>query len=70
MSIFREIPPTAGFPLYLKDLLSPLKTSPEDDFLEDDFRQFLDVGYARIICSGTAAFFELPAYVIHKTGIE
>ena len=57
MSIFREIPPTAGFPLYLKDLLSPLKTSPEDDFLEDDFRQFLDVGYARITCSGTAAFY-------------
>lgn len=58
MGIFREIPPTAGFPLYLRDFLSVLKlicrTGP---YLADDFKQYLNVNYARVTCSGTVAFY-------------
>ncbi len=55
MSLFREIPPTAGFPLTWKDFL-PLFTKNEA-LLENDFKRYLDTGYARVTCSGTAAFY-------------
>lgn len=58
MGIFREIPPTAGFPLYLRDFLSVLKLiCRTEPYLANDFKQYLNVNYARITCSGTGAFY-------------
>src|SRR3989338_2816833 len=57
MSIFREIPPTAGFTLQIKELFLSLKADNRDDLLEEDFRRFLDASYVRITCSGTASFY-------------
>jgi dTDP-4-amino-4,6-dideoxygalactose transaminase len=62
MNIFREIPPTAGFPVYAKDLLSALMLDKSRDHLEDDFKNYLNVDFARITCSGTAAL-----YIIAET---
>ncbi len=57
MSIFREIPPTAGFPLYVKDFLSVLSDKNHRGSLEEDFKNYLDVPYAKVTYSGTAAFY-------------
>lgn len=57
MSIFKEIPPTAGFPFLLKDLLSLLAEKNSHGSLEEDFKSYLGVPYARLVCSGTAAFY-------------
>jgi perosamine synthetase len=57
MSWFREIPPTAGFPLDWKRALSIFKTGHFQDTLESDFRDYLDVEYAKVTCSGTAALY-------------
>jgi perosamine synthetase len=57
MSLFREIPPTAGFPLYWKDFLSILKVKNPEGVLERDFKNYLNVGYAKVTCSGTAALY-------------
>jgi perosamine synthetase len=54
MRIFREIPPTAGFPLYLNDFLSSFKA---EGSLEEDFRNYIGLDYARVTYSGTAAFY-------------
>ena len=57
MSILREIPPTAGFPIYAKDLLSLLSGKNCAGSLEGDFRNFLGAPYAKVTYSGTAAFY-------------
>ncbi len=57
MSIFREIPPTAGFPLYAKDLLSVFLQKNRRVSLEEDFKNYLDAPYAKVTYSGTAAFY-------------
>ena len=57
MSLFREIPPTAGFPLYWKDILSIFEAKNPEDVLERDFKNYLNVDYAKITCSGTAALY-------------
>jgi perosamine synthetase len=57
MSLFREIPPTAGFPFDWKEVLSTFKTSRFQDTLENDFRGYLNVEYAKVTCSGTAALY-------------
>ncbi len=57
MSLFREIPPTAGFALNWKDLWSAFKMENPGEVLEDDFKNYLGVSYARVACSGTAAFY-------------
>ncbi|MDD5730356.1 MAG: DegT/DnrJ/EryC1/StrS family aminotransferase [Candidatus Omnitrophica bacterium] len=57
MSIFREIPPTAGLPLHAKDLLALFKIRNYNSGLENDFRDFQDVPYAWITCSGTAGLY-------------
>lgn len=57
MSTFREIPPTAGFPLHGRDFLSTLADGRPQDCLERDFKRYLEVEYARVTCSGTAAFY-------------
>lgn len=55
MSIFKEIPPTAGFPFFPKDLLSLCSRPVRRGEIEDDFRKYLGAAYARLTCSGTAA---------------
>jgi len=57
MSLFREIPPTAGFPLYWKDFLSIFKAKNPEDVLERDFKHYLNVHYAKVTCSGTTALY-------------
>jgi perosamine synthetase len=57
MSLFREIPPTAGFPFDWKEALSIFKTSHFQDTLENDFRGYLNVEYAKVTCSGTTALY-------------
>jgi len=55
MSIFREIPPTAGLPLYLNDVLSLFM--PAKRPLEADFKEFLGANFVKVTYSGTAAFY-------------
>ncbi len=57
MGILREIPPTAGFPLYAKDFLSICLQKNREGTLEEDFRRYLNVPYAKLTYSGTAAFY-------------
>lgn len=57
MSVFREIPPSAGFPVHFRDFLSVFKPYTEEDPLENDFKNYLNVPYARITNSGTAALY-------------
>lgn len=52
MNIFREIPPTAGFPIWLKDLFIRRPGS-----LEEDFQNYLRVPYAAVTYSGTSALY-------------
>ncbi len=58
MGIFRQIPPTASFPIYSRDFLSIFKMGS----LEEDIKNLLPSPYARITCSGTVAL-----YVIIET---
>jgi perosamine synthetase len=53
MSLFREIPPTAGLPLYLDDFFHLNKQG----CLEDDFKRYLGVPYVKTAYSGTAALY-------------
>jgi dTDP-4-amino-4,6-dideoxygalactose transaminase len=57
MNIFREIPPTAGLPVYARDLLSLIKTGDRQGSLEEDFKNYLGVPYAAITYSGTVALY-------------
>jgi dTDP-4-amino-4,6-dideoxygalactose transaminase len=57
MNIFREIPPTAGFPFYISDLFSSLKTQRYGNCLEEDFKNYLKVNYAKVTYSGTVALY-------------
>lgn len=54
MNITREIPPTAGFALGASDILSGVRRGK---MLEDNFKDYLGLPYARVSCSGTAAFY-------------
>jgi len=53
MSVFREIPPTAGLPIYFRDFFSFIKPG----CLEDDFKKYLGLNYLRVTNSGTTAFY-------------
>jgi dTDP-4-amino-4,6-dideoxygalactose transaminase len=53
MGIFREIPPTAGFGITLKDFFR----INEQGSLEDDFKQYLGLPYVAVNYSGTAALY-------------
>jgi dTDP-4-amino-4,6-dideoxygalactose transaminase len=57
MSIFRQIPPTAGFPIYAKDILALLSRPYAKEALEEDFKKYLGVPFAQVTYSGTAAFY-------------
>lgn len=56
MGLIREIPPTAGWPIYAKDLFSR-RPGGRDVSLEDDFKNYLGVETAQVVNSGTAAFY-------------
>lgn len=57
MSILREIPPTAGWPLTIKSLIfSSFKKHPAG-LLEEDFKNYLGASSALLTYSGTAAFY-------------
>lgn len=53
MPIFREIPPTSGWPFHIKDLFSKCAAGS----LEDDFKNYLGVSNLHITYSGTAALY-------------
>jgi dTDP-4-amino-4,6-dideoxygalactose transaminase len=53
MGIFKEIPPTAGFPLYLSDFRSLFKRGT----LEEDLKHYLKLDYVSLTYSGTAALY-------------
>lgn len=57
MSLLREIPPTAGWPVYFKDILSLFSPIIYKGSLEDDFKKYLGLDYARLTYSGTSAFY-------------
>jgi len=57
MSLFREIPPTAGLPIQGKDFLSSSLGKKATDILENDFKDYLGVPFAKVTYSGTAAFY-------------
>ncbi|MBF0593591.1 MAG: DegT/DnrJ/EryC1/StrS family aminotransferase [Candidatus Omnitrophica bacterium] len=61
MSIFREIPPTAGFPLPVHELFASWAKTRYPGSLEEDFITYLNVAYARIVCSGTAGLFYIAS---------
>jgi dTDP-4-amino-4,6-dideoxygalactose transaminase len=56
MSILREISPTAGIPIYLKDILGIFAKKSQGS-LEEAFKEYLSSPYARLTCSGTVAFY-------------
>ncbi len=55
--IFKEIPPTAGFPFLAKDLFYLFKSGTTADSLREDFKKYLGLPYSAITYSGTAAFY-------------
>jgi len=57
LSIFREIPPTAGWPLTFTSLILPLFKKHPQGLLEDDFKKYLGASSALLTYSGTAAFY-------------
>ncbi len=57
MSLFREIPPTAGLPIFAKDIFSAFFKRKQAGSLEEDFKGYLDASYAAVTYSGTAAFY-------------
>jgi len=57
LSLIREIPPTAGWPLTIKSLIfSSFKKHPKG-LLEEDFKRHLGASGAQLSYSGTAAFY-------------
>ncbi|MFA4888621.1 MAG: DegT/DnrJ/EryC1/StrS family aminotransferase [Candidatus Omnitrophota bacterium] len=58
MSIFREIPPTAGWPIPAKTLRLPaVKFNP--GLLANAFKNYSGIAFAQAVYSGTAAFYFL-----------
>ncbi len=57
MNIWREVPPTAGFPVSLRDCLRPGRVDRDSAGLEEDFKAYLPAAYARLVSSGTAALY-------------
>lgn len=57
MSLIREIPPTAGWPVKTKSLVPPLFKKLPKGLLEEDFKGYLNAPSALLTYSGTAAFY-------------
>jgi perosamine synthetase len=68
MSIFNEIPPTAGLPLSFKNIIRAFRNKGSSPSLEADFKNYLGVPYARITCSGTAALYLILEALKSKSG--
>ncbi len=72
MGIFKEIPPTAGFLVYPKEIFSLFKINNPPGLLEDDFKNYLGIPYAAVTYSGTAALYlilECMKEVSHKRSV-
>lgn len=57
MSLIREIPPTAGWPLTIKSLILSFFRKHHKGLLEEDFKKYLNAPCALLTYSGTAAFY-------------
>ncbi|MDD5108466.1 MAG: DegT/DnrJ/EryC1/StrS family aminotransferase [Candidatus Omnitrophica bacterium] len=57
MSLLREIPPTAGWPLTIRSLISSSFKKHPKGLLEEDFKRCLGASDALLTYSGTAAFY-------------
>ncbi|MHB8154491.1 MAG: DegT/DnrJ/EryC1/StrS family aminotransferase [Candidatus Omnitrophota bacterium] len=57
MSLIREIPPTAGWPLTIKSLVTSLFKKYPPGLLEDDFKKYLTAPQAKLTYSGTSALY-------------
>ncbi|MBU0548226.1 MAG: DegT/DnrJ/EryC1/StrS family aminotransferase [Candidatus Omnitrophica bacterium] len=57
MSLIKEVPPTAGWPIKTKSLLPPLFKRLPKGLLEEDFKKYLSAPSALLTYSGTAAFY-------------
>ena len=56
MSIFRDIPPTAGLPVRANEFIAAYRRHA-GDLLAQDFQQHLGAPYAVVTCSGTSALY-------------
>ncbi len=57
MSFIREIPPTAGWPLTARSLITSCFRKHPQGLLEEDFKKYLGASNALLTYSGTAAFY-------------
>ncbi len=57
MSIFRDIPPTAGLPLSARELAAAYRSRHTGGLLARDFQNFLGAPHAAVTCSGTSALY-------------
>jgi len=57
MSAFRDLPPTAGLPVFAGELLSAFRNRHTGDLLAQDFQKSLGAPFTAITCSGTAALY-------------
>ena len=57
MSILREIPPTAGFTVGIKELFAAFSSGRGEASLEKDFSAYLNSNYTKVTASGTAALY-------------
>ena len=57
MSLTREIPPTAGWPITIRSLISPFFKRCPKGLLEEDFKKYLNAPCVLLTYSGTAAFY-------------
>jgi perosamine synthetase len=57
MSIFKDIPPTAGLPVSAGELIAAYRNRHDGDLLAQDFRQQLGSPFTAITCSGTSALY-------------
>ena len=57
MNLLREIPPTAGLPIYPRDLICAFFKRNRPGSLEEDLKNYLGASYAAVTYSGTAAFY-------------
>jgi dTDP-4-amino-4,6-dideoxygalactose transaminase len=57
LSLFREIPPTAGWPIKTKSLIPPFFKKLPKGILEEEFKKYLNAPLALLTYSGTAAFY-------------
>jgi len=57
LSLFREIPPTAGWPIQTRNLIPHLFKKLPKGLLEEEFKKYLRSPSALLTYSGTAAFY-------------